>query len=302
MPPKTANSGGRSKVALDIKNVTTPSGYNQYGRVKRRRQQLRADGCETDEINRIVDKDYIDQHSTCKGEIWHHIKKHIKMHPKVEEVGQFYLGADGWKEFKIQFQSMRNNRRKHKDHKFLRPWYTEAWRKHKGLKLGAKKPNHMPHMSETKLDITFDACPCPDTNCKQRFKMSVNIGYALLIAVDGMTRVQFTKGVMQHDDREDRDNMDISHLHGIGNDCNPLNLLFEEQQINLSRKNCHRLEALSQHPDDDFCDVPEHAACPCFLYGTKMQYQWPQMIERQYDAAQRGQPPIDGFDGIRFQW
>lgn len=41
--------------------------------------------------------------------------------------------------------------------------------------------------------------------------MSVNIGYALLIAVDGMKREQFTKGVMQRDDQEERDNMDVSH-------------------------------------------------------------------------------------------
>lgn len=143
MPPKAAKTGGRSKIALEVKAVTIPDNFFTYPKVRKRKRELYNDkgaNYTREEVDEIVRKEYFDLNSTCKAQIWHHVQDYIKAHPRIQEIGEFCVGAEGWDWMKKKFPEMRVGRVKFKDDKFFRPWYTEAYRKQtQGMEVRCKE-------------------------------------------------------------------------------------------------------------------------------------------------------------------
>ena len=211
------------------------------------------------------------------------------------------MGAEDWEKMKNRFRNMRNSRVAFKDHKFFRPWFNEAWRDYQGQKQVGRLGGAMPPMATNIINMKCDPCPCKDKKCKNTFEFTINIGYALLIAVDGVSRDQFTKHCLQRN--EGNDLMDISHLHGISNDMNPFNLVLEPQAINLDRRECHHWDNISMYPTRDFCQVAEHGALPCSLFGRKMTYDWATIVDLMVKCSKDGEPAIEAYEKVpRFQW
>jgi hypothetical protein len=118
-------------------------------------------------------------------------------------------------------------------------------------------------------------------------------GVAMKMACGGMTRREWNRYRASHP------RLEVSHLHGISEDLNPLNYNVEDHGANVARRPCHSLHAIATNMTRVHCNI--HIR-PCDLFTARMIKNWPQIVGEMINKAKQGLPAIAAYEtGIDFQ-
>ena len=83
---------GRGNNILQVQSLEVPNGINQMGKTKKRRKRLYKECYLTDEINEIINTEWLYEHLTYKAESFRYIRDMIQDHYK-EQKDTWYVGA-----------------------------------------------------------------------------------------------------------------------------------------------------------------------------------------------------------------